>query len=85
MKWDSAEEAAICPERVSPWSIDLIEIYKRKRKSIPPDSKKPQPVNPLFPFSVKDGKHDNGFISGIPPSLSLSLSLFSCLELFGCA
>ncbi|XP_022869037.1 auxin response factor 2B-like [Olea europaea var. sylvestris] len=59
VKWDSAEEAAICPERVSPWSIDLIEIYKRKRKSIPPDSKKPQPVNPLFPFSVKDGLTKN--------------------------
>ncbi|KAL2485831.1 Auxin response factor 2 [Abeliophyllum distichum] len=65
VKWDSEEEAAICPNRVSPWSIQVVEIYQRKRKSIPQDAKKARPFNPLFPFSVKGGKPDNGLVSGL--------------------
>ncbi|CAA2970609.1 Hypothetical predicted protein [Olea europaea subsp. europaea] len=53
------EDAAICPDRVSPWSIEVVEIYKSRQKTVLSDVKKARPFNILFPFSVKDGLTKN--------------------------
>ncbi|CAA3002852.1 auxin response factor 2B-like isoform X1 [Olea europaea subsp. europaea] len=50
--------------RVSPWSIEVVEIYKSRQKSVPSDAKKARHFNTLFPFSVRDGEPDNGVLQG---------------------
>lgn len=49
MKWDTLSDRIRCPERVSPWNVELIEGANRKPASFLHRQKRPRPDNLSFP------------------------------------
>ncbi|XAR61276.1 hypothetical protein NMG60_11034924 [Bertholletia excelsa] len=46
VKWDAPLDGSVCPERVSPWSIELVDVKKKSIAVFLPDRKRWRPSGP---------------------------------------